>query len=200
MIQAARFALCTLLLLAMTGIASAQTNVRIRATIVSVNATQMVVKTRDGQDLTVKLADDLGVAVAKPAKFEDIKDGDFLGSAAMRRQDGKLVARELHYLAPTTAEGHTPWDSEPGASMTNAFVKSIVSATSGKEREVTMAYKGGSQTIVVPEGTPIGRTVPGTRADLVPGEYVFMAARKETDGSTTALRIQVSKDGFRPPQ
>ena len=35
----------------------------------------------------------------------------------------------------------------------------------------------------------------GTRADLVPGEYVFMAARKETDGSTTALRIQVSKDG-----
>ena len=200
MIQAARYALCTLLLLAMTGIASAQTNIRIRATIVSVNATQMVVKTRDGQDLTVKLADDLGVAVAKPAKFEDIKDGDFLGSAAMRREDGKLVARELHYLAPTTVEGHTPWDSEPGASMTNAFVKSIVSSTSGKEREVTMAYKGGSQTIVVPEGTPIGRTVPGTRADLVPGEYVFMAARKETDGSTTALRIQVSKDGFRPPQ
>jgi hypothetical protein len=200
MMHAARYTLYTVILLFMTGVATAQTNVRIRATIVSINGNQMMLKTRDGQDLAVKLADDIGVAVAKPAKFEDIKDGDFLGSAAMRREDGKLVARELHYLAPTTAEGHTPWDSEPGASMTNAFVKSIVSSTSGKEREVTMTYKGGSQTIVVPEGTPIGRTVPGSRADLIPGEYVFMAARKEADGSTTALRIQVSKDGFRPPQ
>ena len=200
MMHAARYALTTAILLVIAGTAMAQTNVRIRATIVSIDGSQMVVKTRDGQDIAVRLADGFSVAVAKAAKFEDIKDGDFLGSAAMRREDGKLVARELHYLAPTTAEGHTPWDSEPGASMTNAFVKSIVSSTSGKEREVTMAYKGGSQTIVVPEGTPIGRTVPGTRADLVPGEYVFMAARREADGNTTALRIQVSKDGFRPPQ
>jgi hypothetical protein len=44
------------------------------------------------------------------------------------------------------------------------------------------------------------RTVPGTRADLLPGEYVFVSGQSAGDGSLTALRVQVSKDGVRPPQ
>ena len=37
--------------------------------------------------------------------------------------------------------------------MTNARVAAVVQATSG--RELTLTYKDGAQTIVVPEGTPI---------------------------------------------
>jgi len=44
------------------------------------------------------------------------------------------------------------------------------------------------------------RSVPGTRADLMPGEYVFTTAQSGGDGALTATRIQVSKDGVRPPQ
>jgi len=35
---------------------------------------------------------------------------------------------------------------------------------------------------------------------LKPGEYVFAAAQANAEGKMTVLRIQVSKDGFKPPQ
>jgi hypothetical protein len=76
-------------------------------------------------------------------------------------------------------------------------VEAIVAAA-GK-RELTLKYKDGEQKILVPEGIPLARTVPGSRADLVVGEYVFVAAQAFPDGKMTALRIQVSKDGFKPP-
>jgi hypothetical protein len=82
--------------------------------------------------------------------------------------------------------------------MTNASVGAIVAETG--RRELTLQYKGGSQTIVVPDGIPLVRAVPGTRADLKPGEYIFAAAQVNTDGTMTAPRIQVSKDGVKPPQ
>jgi len=44
------------------------------------------------------------------------------------------------------------------------------------------------------------RAVPGTRADLVVGEYVFIGAQAAPDGKLRAPRIQVSKDGVKPPQ
>ena len=47
---------------------------------------------------------------------------------------------------------------------------------------------------------PIVRAVPGTRADLVVGEYVFVTAQAAQDGTLRAPRIQVSKDGVKPPQ
>jgi len=67
------------------------------------------------------------------------------------------------------------------------------------DRQLVLKYPDGEQKIVVPAGVPIVRTVAGTRADLVPGEYVFVAAQTAPDGTITAQRIQVSKDGVRPP-
>ena len=112
--------------------------------------------------------------------------------------DGTLVALEVHYLAPTVPQGHTPWDLQPGTTMTNANVESAVVAAGN--RELTLKYKDGAQKILVPEGVPIVRTVPGSRADLVVGEYIFTAAQAFPDGKMTAQRIQVSKDGVKPPQ
>jgi hypothetical protein len=63
-----------------------------------------------------------------------------------------------------------------------------------------MNYQGGSQKIFVPEGTPVVTSVPGTRSDLKPGEYIFSSAQQDADGKITAQRITVSKDGIKPPQ
>ena len=82
--------------------------------------------------------------------------------------------------------------------MTNANVESIVIGTG--RRELTLKFKDGTHKIVVPEGTPLVRAVPGARADLAPGEYVFTVAQVGADGTLTAPRIQVSKDGVKPPQ
>jgi len=72
-------------------------------------------------------------------------------------------------------------------------------AATGK-RELTLQFKGSSQKIIVPESAALVRAVPGTRADLKAGEYVFAIVHKGADGKLTAPRIQVSKDGVKPPQ
>jgi hypothetical protein len=69
-----------------------------------------------------------------------------------------------------------------------------------KGHELTLEYKDGAQKILVPAGTPIVTTVPADRSFLKAGEYLFAATEVAADGKMTALRIQVSKDGVRPPQ
>ena len=178
--------------------AGAQTATRVRGTIAAVEGSVLVVKSRDGRELKLVLADNATVAVAKAVAFADIRQGDYVGATTRPGPADTLVALEVHYLAPTVPDGHIPWDLEPGTMMTNANVGAIVEATGA--RELTLQYKAGAKKVVVPPGAPIVRTVPGTRADLVPGEYVFIGATAAPDGALTAARIQVSKDGVRPPQ
>ena len=188
---------CGALALASAG-AYAQTSMRVRGTITAVDGNVLAVKLRDGQDVKLYLADDVGVGVARAIKFEDIKQGDYVGATTQKRADGALVAREVHYLPPQAQPGHTPWDLEPGSMMTNANVEAMVSGAGN--RELTLKYKDGMQKILVPEGVPIVRAVPGNRSDLKPGEYVFAVVQVAPDGKITAPRIQVSKDGVKPPQ
>lgn len=195
--SAARHALLALLVLTSSA-ALAQNNVRIRGTITGLDATTMSIKTRAGEDMKLILADNLGVGVATASKFEDIKPGDYIGSTAMKGPDGRLVALEVHFLPATAQSGHTPWDLEPGSTMTNANVTEAMVTGTGT-RELSLKYKDGEQKITVPPNAPVVRAVPGTRADLKIGEYVFIAGQSE-DGKVTALRVQVSKDGVRPPQ
>jgi hypothetical protein len=156
------------------------------------------VKSRDGKDVKVQLPDNVSVAVAKAIRFEDIKEGDFVGATTMAQPDGTLTAVEVHYLPPTVAEGQVPWDLQPGSTMTNAKVSSIVAAA--QKRELTLQFKDGTAKIQVPESTPIVRAVPGSRSDLRVGEYVFAAVQTGPDGTMIAPRVQVSKDGVKPPQ
>lgn len=178
--------------------AHAQTNARVRGTITAVDATTLAVKARDGKELKIALPEAAAVGVAKAVRFEDIKDGDFVGATTKRGPNGAEVALEVHYLPPTANQGQSAWDLQPNSKMTNAIVQAKVAGMGA--RELTLQFAGGTQKIEVPEGTPIVRTVPGTRADLVPGEYVFVTAQTAADGGLTALRVQVSKDGVRPPQ
>jgi hypothetical protein len=178
--------------------AQAQTNVRIRGTITAVDGKTLAVKSRDGKDLRIELADNVAVAVAKPIRFEDIKAGDYVGATTIPGPNGTQVAVEVHYLAPTTPEGQLAWDLQPGSTMTNANVDSRVVGTAANE--LTLTYKGGTQKIVVPASAALVRAVPGARADLVVGEYVFIGAQQAADGTLSAARVQVSKDGVKPPQ
>lgn len=178
--------------------AGAQSSVRLRGIITSSEGSTLTVRSREGESLTLHLPDNLAVGVAKAVRFEDIKQGDYVGATTLRQPDGSMVAVEVHYLAPTVPEGQTPWDLQPGSTMTNANVVASVAAIG--RRELRLQYKGGSQTIMVPESAALVRAVPGTRADLKFGEYVFAVVQKGADGRLSAPRIQVSKDGVRPPQ
>ncbi len=182
--------------------AQAASPMRIRGTIAGLEGNVLSVKSRDGKDLKITLADNLAVSGTKAITMADIKPGDYVGSTTIKRPDGTLVAREVHLfpaaLRGVVAEGHIPWDLEPGSMMTNATLTAAVQAAGG--REITLQYKDGSQKILVPEGTPMATTVPGDRSLLVPGAYVFLVAQVAPDGKLSAARIQVSKDGVKPPQ
>ena len=178
--------------------AQAQTNVRIRGTITALDGNVLSVKSRDGKDLKIALADNVAVSVAKPIRFEDFKVGDYVGATTMPGPNGTQVAVEVHYLAPTVPEGQLEWDLRPGSTMTNANVASMVAGTSN--HELTLRFKDTTQKIIVPNSAELVKTVPGSRADLVVGEYVFIGAQQAADGTLSAARVQVSKDGVKPPQ
>ncbi len=175
-----------------------QKSQRIRGTITAFDGTMLSVKSRDGRDLMIELGEKASVAAAKAITLADLKQGDYVGTTTTTRADGALVAVEVHTIPRTVREGHVPWDLLPGSMMTNASIESIVQSTGGQE--LTLVYKEGSQKILVPPGTPIVTTVSADRSFLKPGEYVWLNAEVGADGKLTfSGRIQVSRDGVRPP-
>lgn len=185
-----------------TSVADAQTTRFIRSTVTGLEGNVLSVKSRDGQDVKINLADSVGVTTTRAITMADIKPGDYVGAAARKRPDGTLVVLELQLfpaaLRGVVREGHFPWALEPGSTMTNAAVTAMVQAAGG--RELTLEYKGGSQKVLVPEGVPMFTTVPADRSLLVPGADVFMAAQASADGKISASRVRVNRGGVRPPQ
>jgi len=194
-------ALLLVALLAFASAAAHAQNLRIRGTITSLDGDLLLVKTREGRDMKIELTPKTGVAYPRAMKLADIKPGTGLGVTAVPGPDGKLVARGLQVFAPERGvpnEGHRPHDVESNASMTNAAVSGIAQAGSG--RELTVNYKGGTQTVIVTDSTPVFTTVEADRSFLKPGEYAYITAGMNNDGRVVATRVLVSKDGVRPPQ
>ena len=189
------------ILLAAAAAADAQTPARIRGTITAVEGNLLSVKSREGKDLKIEIAPDATYGYMKKLSIDDVKPGTPLGTSAITGPDGKIVALELHLFAagrPVPNEGHRPWDLQPNSTMTNGTVSAV--AVAGNGRELTLAYKDGAQRVVVPADIPIVTAQAGDRSLLVVGEYAFIAATVAADGRITAQRVQVTKDGVRPPQ
>lgn len=174
------------------------TTQRIRGTVTALDGNVLSVKTREGQDIKVTLPDNVAVAAARAVKLADFKPDAYLGVTARINAAGELVASEVHTLGPAVPSGHTPWDSAPGDTMTNANLAKVVKTAAGNE--LTMEFKGGSKQILVPDGTPIVDFVLADKSLLVPGATIFTGAQVSADGKISAARIAVSKDGVKPPQ
>jgi hypothetical protein len=159
--------------------ASAQT--RVRGTITAVDGDAITVNGKE----RVLLGEKTQIVFARPISLSDIKPGDFLGVTSQKRPDGTLVAHEVRRFPKPLNPGHRPFDGRDDQTMTNASVDAVVSATSG--RELTMAYPGGTQKIVVPENASVSMLVPGERAQLLRGAAVNLTH----DADRVALRIQV---------
>lgn len=186
------------LLLCSSVAAFAQAPTRLRGTITSLNGDVLSVKLRDGRDIQLKLAPDAQVVLAKATTLTEFKSGSYVGVTSLKGPDGRLVAKTVHALGPQVPSGHMAWDSIPGSMMTNANLSSTAKVGSGNE--LTLTYKGGEQKILVTRETAYITFVPGTRADLKPGETIFSGARDEGDGKFSTQRVAVSKDGVKPPQ
>ncbi len=94
-------------------------------------------------------------------------------------------------------EGHRGFDLGPKSTMTNGTVGNEVKGASGDT--LTVAYKGGEKSIVVPPGAPVVMFAPGDKAMLVPGAHVIVQTKAAAGGTLTAERVTVGKDGLVPP-
>jgi hypothetical protein len=179
--------------------ASAQELVRIRGTIERIDGPIYVIKNRDGAELKLTLTDNpLYVAIA-PSTMADIKPGMFVGSAGMMQPDGTQKAIEVHIFPESmrgTGEGHYDWDLKPQSKMTNGNVEQTVSGVDGPV--LSVKYKDGEKKLVVTPETVVVSYVPGNKDELKPGTKVFVAAKKQPDGTFQAPRITYGRNGAGP--
>jgi hypothetical protein len=202
--------LASLALLAVVPLAMAQTpanpTLRLRATIEKIDATSLTVRERSGEVITLVRPAAMDVSEVYPLALADIKPGSYIGTAAMPQADGSQLALEVVVFpeaARGTGEGHRPWDLRPESTMTNATVADLAAAPSSAPggQKLTLRYKDGEKTVIVPPGAPVVSFKPG-KADenalLVPGAKVMITAQ-EREGKPTALRVIVGRNGFAPP-
>jgi len=195
--------LAALVILATAGDAAAQAPanppVRIRGTIAKVDGNALAVKA-GGKDVTVHLADNLTVNGVAKASVEDVTSGKFVGTTTVGERDGALVALEIHIFPESmrgTGEGHRDWDLRPNSKMTNANVVDVVKT--GKDRVMTVNYKGGEKKVLIPESAVVVSFVPSDRSALKPGAGIFAIAQRQPDGRLVAPRVNVGLAGQMPP-
>jgi hypothetical protein len=81
--------------------------------------------------------------------------------------------------------------------MTNGAVGQSVSGVDGPV--ITVKYKDGEKKVIVGPNVPIVRYEVGDKSELTPGVAVSVtAATKKPDGTFTAARINVGRDGAVP--
>jgi hypothetical protein len=185
--------------IAVTAVSAQQQAQRVRGVIAKVDGGTVLIKSSTG-DVTVTLADNATVVGVAKATIADIKEGSYIGSA-LPQPDGTQKAVEVHIFAESqrgTGDGHrTNWDGAPGGTMTNGAVGQTVSSVDGPV--ITVKYKDGEKKVIVGPGVPIVRYEIGDRSELKPGAAVsVLAASKKPDGTFTAGRINVGRDGVVP--
>jgi hypothetical protein len=175
-----------------------QQNVRLRGTISTLEGKMLSIKTKSGSDVSVELPEGVNVAATKAFTMSDVRPGMVLGVTTVKRSDGTTVAIDVRPIPPTATQGLSPHDLAPDSVMTNATLEGVVAAADGQE--LTLNYQTGTVKALVTSNTAMSQSTPGSRADLKPGETVYIMARRDDAGMLTAVRVQVSKDGISPTQ
>jgi hypothetical protein len=200
------FAMVAVGLLVGTSISYAQQKlVRIRGTIEKVDGANLEVKSREGKNIKVIVADKARYTAIVKAALSDLTPDTYIGVTAMPNADGSQQAVAIHIFQPAqrgTGEGFRPWDLQPGSTMTNAAIATTVAGTDGQV--VTVRYKDKDKVdekkVIVTPKTVIVRYVPGDRADLKAGVHVFLNNAKPVDDNTIeAPTVSYGRDGIRPP-
>ena len=175
--------------------------VRIRGTIEQIDGPMLMIKTREGTDVKVKMTDDMSVIGIAKTSLSEIKTGSYIGVSAMPQPDGSQKALAVHIFPEAmrgAAEGFRPWDLRPNSTMTNATVAETVAGVDGQVIQVK--YKDGEKKVVVPPDAAIVAFADGDKSEIKPGaKIIVFGTTKKPDGTLEASRIGVGRDGIAPP-
>jgi len=156
-------------LLASAAWAQQPPTVRIRGTIEGIDGPMLMIKTREGTDVKVKMTDDLSVIGIAKTSLSEIKPGNYIGVSGMPQPDGSQKALAIHIFPEAmrgAAEGFRPWDLRPNSTVTNATVAETVAGVDGQVIQVK--YKDGEKKVVVPPDAAIVAFVTGEKSEVKP--------------------------------
>ncbi len=181
--------------------AQAPATVRIRGAIEAVDGPVLTVKSREGAEMKVRMADNVAVIGIARSALSEVKPGSYIGVSAMPQEDGSQKALAVHIFPEAqrgTGEGFRAWDLRPNSTMTNATVADTVAGTDGQN--ILVKYKDGEKKVVVGPDTPIVAFVTGNKDELKPGaKVIIFGATRKDDGTLETSRIGVGLDGITPP-
>jgi hypothetical protein len=202
MLVASLAALSVLTSVAWTEMAWAQQapTVRIRGTIEVVDGPVITIKTREGEDVKVRMTDNVAVFGVVKTSLSEIKEGSYIGVTGMPQPDGTQKAVAVHIFPESqrgAAEGFRPWDQRPNSTMTNATVAETVKGTDGQN--ILVKYKDGEKKVVVPPDTPIVTFEAGDKSEVKPGSKIIIFGAVKKDDMLEANRVNVGRDGITPP-
>jgi hypothetical protein len=182
----------------------------VRGTLVAVEGQLLTVMNDDEETFEVALTEETGAFAVTPAKWSDIRPGQFIGITSVE-SGAQQVALEVHIFAEDlrgTGEGHYPWDLvEQPNMMTNATVAEV-EEVSPAERELRLTYKEGEgdnaaqgeQIITVPDFVEVVHLAKSEDPGLfVPGRGVFALVRDSEQGPPAAVAVAIGVGGAIPP-
>src|SRR5262245_27684093 len=161
------FAVAAVGMLVATSVSYAQQKlVRVRGVIEKVDGQNLEVKSREGKNIKVVLAEKPRFTAIVKASLADLTPDTYIGVTAMPNADGSQQAVAIHIFQPAqrgTGAGFGPWDLQPGSTMTNAAIATTVAGTEGQVVTVRYKEKSGSgmgeQRVIVTPKTVIVRYV-----------------------------------------
>jgi hypothetical protein len=177
--------------------AFAQQPGRIRGQIEKADGDMLILKTRDGATLNVKLDEKVRVSALVKASIADIKTDSFIGIAGIPQPDGSIQAYSIHLFLPAqrgvVPDRSGPWDGRPNATMTNGYVENMVMAKDGNTMMVK--YKDGEKKVIVTPQTVIAAAAPGSKDELKAGaQIIIFGWDKQPDNSILAKVLYVGRN------
>jgi hypothetical protein len=173
---------------------SAPSLARLRGIIVSVSATQMVMRERGGERVELVLSGNLVINEVFAINLFDIKAGNFAGAGGTPQSDGTQQAIAVHVFPESTrgaGEGNRSFEFMPQSTMTNATVADVVAAHDG--RRLLVRYKDGEKTIFVPPRAAVVSFMASDRSLLVLGASLSVSAQATKGNPPRFLSVSSPK-------
>src|SRR5947209_14559225 len=141
--------------------------VRIRGAIEAVDGSNLTIKSRTGETVKVRLAENARVTSFVRASVADLKPNTYVGVTSVPAPDGGEKAVAVHIFPEErrgTAEGRAAWDLLPDSKMTTGAVN--LGQVEGVQGQVlTVTYKGQEAKIRLTPETPIVAYSAGDRGE-----------------------------------
>src|SRR5262245_42127019 len=184
-------------LLAAPAMAQGNNAINVFGVVDKVDASTIAVKNDDGGAVeTYKLAPNVLYIKQAPAKLTDIKSNDFVASAAVRKEDGKLHSTELRIFSEKMrggGDGQRPMNDARNQTMTNATVTGTVITNGSNVMKVKFGpsqiggagppYPGRASALHPRSGVPVFKFTDSTSAIVKAGGKVRLQGVRNAEGA-----------------